>query len=128
VRIPHFKKIINKISDLEWLIDRVTIDTEYDEDTDVGIIGGSITFKDGSILHFKEVLLGDERHYRFHYMDARNGLIARWDTAPHHKDLKTFPYHVHLPDGVRESMEVTLMDVFDEIEHIVIGGLQDEEK
>ncbi len=125
--IPHFKKIIDRISDLEWLIDRVTIDTEYDEDTDVGIIGGSIIFKDGSVLHFKEVLLGDKRHYRFHYMDAENGLISRWDSAPHHKDLKTFPYHVHLPDGVRESMEVTFMDVFDEIKNIVAGGLQGEE-
>ena len=57
-------------------------------------------------------------------MDEQNNLISRWDTAPHHRDLKTFPYHVHLPDGVKESMQVTLFDVLDKIEDIVIARLE----
>ncbi|GEM_PF-4440573 len=36
--IPYFKKIINRIAGLEWLTERVGVDTEYDEDTDTGII------------------------------------------------------------------------------------------
>ena len=107
--IRYFNKIKNKVGKLEWLTERVIIDTEYDEDADVGIIGGSITFKDGSIFHFKEVLLGESRHYRFHYMDERNNLIFRWDTAPHYRDLKTFPYHVHLPDGIRKASKLLLL-------------------
>ena len=55
--IPYFKKAINRINRLEWLTERVSIETEYDEDADAGILGGSITFKDGSIFHFKEVIL-----------------------------------------------------------------------
>ncbi len=82
--IRYFKKIKNRIGKLEWLTERVSIDTEYDEDADVGIIGGSITFKDGSIFH----------------------------------------YHVHLPDGVKESNQVTLIGVLDRIEDIVIAGLE----
>ena len=124
--IRYFKKIKNRIGKLEWLIERVSIDTEYDEDADAGIIGGNITFKDGSIFHFKEVLLGKNRHYRFHYMDEGNNLISRWDTAPHHKDLKTFPYHVHLLDGVKESKRVTLLDVLDKIESVVVAELERE--
>ncbi len=124
--IRYFKKIKNRIGKLEWLIERVSIDTEYDEDADAGNIGGSITFKDGSIFHFKEVLLGKNRHYRFHYMDGRNTLISRWDTAPHHKDLQTFPYHIHLPDGVRECKRVTLLDVLDKIENVVVAKLESE--
>ncbi|MEA2084833.1 MAG: hypothetical protein U9O82_11505 [Thermodesulfobacteriota bacterium] len=65
--IRYFKKIRNRVTRLEWLTERVSIDTEYDEDADAGIIGGSITFKDGFIFNFKEVLLGEKRHYRFHY-------------------------------------------------------------
>lgn len=122
--IRYFKKIKNRVTKLEWLTDRVNIDTEYDEDADAGIIGGSITFKDGSIFHFKEVLLGEKSHYRFHYMDEQNNLISRWDTAPHYRDLKTFPYHVHLPDGIKESKQVTLIDVLDKIENIVIARLE----
>ena len=51
-------------------------------------------------------------------------LIFRWDTAPHYKDLKTFPYHVHLPDGVKESKRVTLIDVLDKIESDVVAKLE----
>ncbi len=122
--VRYFKKIKNRIEKLEWLIERVSIDTEYDEDADAGIIGGSITFKDGSIFHFKEVLLGENRHYRFHYMDERNNLIFRWDTAPHYKALKTFPYHVHLPDGVKESKRIALIDVLDKIEAVIVAKLE----
>ena len=122
--IRYFKKIKNRIAKLEWLIERVRIDTEYDEDAHAGIIGGSITFKDGSLFHFKEVLLAKNRHYRFHYMDERNNLISRWNNAPHHKDLKTFPHHIHLPNGINESKRVTLLDVLDKIENIVVAKLE----
>lgn len=124
--IRYFNKVKNRIGKLEWLIVRVSIDTEYDEDADVGIISGSITFKDNSIFHFKEVLMEKNRHYRFQYMDGRNDLIFRWDTAPHYRDLGTFPYHVHLPDGVKESERVTLIDVLDKIERVVVAKLESE--
>ena len=42
----------------------------------------------------------------------------------HHKDLKTFPYHVHLPDGVKESKRVTLLNVLDKIESVVVAKLE----
>lgn len=123
--VRYFETVKKRIARLEWLIERQSIDTEYDEDADVGVISGNITFKDGSVFHFKDVLLGKSRQYRFHYMDERRNLICRWDTAPHHKELKTFPYHIHLPDGVKESRPVKLIDVLDEIESIVIGRLED---
>jgi hypothetical protein len=122
--VRYFNKIKKRIAKLEWLTERVSIDTEYDADVDVGVIGGSIAFKDGSTFHFKEVLLGENRHYRFHYMDERNNLIFRWDTAPHHKELKTFPHHVHLSGSVTESVPVKLTDVLGRIEGIVIDKLE----
>ncbi len=72
--IRYFEKIKKRIAKLEWLIERESIDTEYDEDADVGIVSGSITFKDGSVFHFKEVFLEKSRQYRYHYMDERNNL------------------------------------------------------
>ena len=106
------------------MIERESIDTEYDEDADIGNIGGNIVFKDGSVLHFKEIFFEEKRQYRFHYMDERNNLISRWDNAPHHKELRTFPHHVHLPDGVKENKPVKLIDVLDKIEDIVIERLE----
>ncbi len=122
--IHYFEKIKKRIVKLEWLIERESIDTEYDEDADIGNIGGNIVFKDGSVLHFKEIFFGEKIQYQFHYMDERNNLISRWDNAPHHKELRTFPHHVHLPDGVKGNKPVKLIDVLDKIEDIVIERLE----
>ena len=123
--LRYFEKVKKRIEKLGWLIDREVIEIEYDEDADSGIIGGNITFKDGSIFHFKEVILLEERQYRYHYMDKENNLIFRLDTAPHHKEINTFPYHIHLPNGVEESGEVNLFDVLNKIEDIVIKRLEE---
>ena len=40
--------------------------------------------------------------YSFHWQDRDSLLIARWDNAPHHPDLSTFPHHIH--DGVEENI------------------------
>jgi hypothetical protein len=29
--------------------------------------------------------------------------VVRFDNAPHHKDLESFPHHVHVGDEVQES-------------------------
>ena len=58
--IHYFEKIKKRIAKLEWLIEQESIDTEYDEDADIGNIGGNIVFKDGSVLHFKEIFLGEK--------------------------------------------------------------------
>jgi len=56
-------------------------------------------------------------------MDRNENLIFRWDDAPHHKNLKTFPYHVHFANGVKESEPVQLIDVLHQVENIVIDSL-----
>ena len=58
--IHYFEKIKKRIAKLEWLIEQESIDTEYDEDADIGNIGGNIVFKDGSVLHFKEIFFGEK--------------------------------------------------------------------
>ena len=122
--IRYFQKVKNRVAELEWLIDRQSIESEYDEDANAGIISGNIIFKDGSVFQFKEILLEKDRHYRFHYMDGKNNLIFRWDTAPHYKNLMTFPYHVHFPEGVKESKQVALIDILDKIKSVVVDSLE----
>jgi len=55
------------------------------------------------------------RKFRLHYMDAQKNLIARWDSAPHHKESSTFPFHKHTPQGPEEHGAITLLDALDEI-------------
>lgn len=74
-----------------------------------------IYFIDGSALYAREYNSEEERNYSFHWQKD-NELILRWDNAPHHKNLKSFPDHIHLPTGMKESSAVSLSDVLDFIE------------
>jgi len=39
---------------------------------------------------------------------ARGKLRKRWDNAPHHKEVETFPYHIHIGRKVspHESVDI----------------------
>ena len=32
--------------------------------------------------------------YSYHYQDRNSDLIFRYDMAPHHQEVKTFPHHI----------------------------------
>jgi hypothetical protein len=51
---------------------------------------------DGSILHVRDYLFLDGlRKYSFHWETPTHECIVRWDNAPHHQIMDTFPYHCH---------------------------------
>ena len=52
---------------------------------------------DGSKLHIREYVSKTKYLYSYHWQDNKGKLIIRWDNAPHHKHLKTFPHHKHTP-------------------------------
>jgi hypothetical protein len=61
---------------------------------------------DGSFL---DVWLSDENDYSFHWEQrAVRGLIHRWDNAPDHPDVKTFPHHFH--DGKENNVMSCYLD------------------
>jgi hypothetical protein len=124
----YFKNAKEEIEKLEWLIDQSSIKTEYDEELNIGMISGSLLFKDGSDFHFTELFLEKGRRYRFHYMDENKNLILRWDDAPHHKNLKTFPYHIHFPDDTKESEPIQLIEALYKIADRVIEKLMSSTK
>jgi len=110
----YFEKVERKLEEIRVLVRTET--TEFSIiSSDMGIIKGRIVFIDGSVIDFRELVSEGEVNYRFHYMDKDNRLIKRWDTAPHHRELTTFPFHLHTSDGVRECRKVTLINVLDQI-------------
>ena len=58
--------------------------------------------------------------YHFHWQDQQGRLIKRWDNAPHHPELKTFPDHVHVgPDDICiQGASMSLLDVLDHIDQL----------
>ena len=51
--------------------------------------------EDGSRLVISEAATPRGFRYAYHWQDAKGQLLARWDNAPHHRDLLTFPDHFH---------------------------------
>lgn len=71
---------------------------------------------DGSSLHVIESSLLGKNKYSYHWQDAGNLLVIRWDNAPHHPHLETFPHHRHEGGSLLESPRVVIEDVLAEIE------------
>ncbi|MEW6606945.1 MAG: DUF6516 family protein [bacterium] len=118
----YFDKIQSMLREIEWLIKSENIDYDILSD-EMEIIKGEIIFVDGSTLEFKEMIFTGITDYRFQYMGKNYELIRRWDTAPHHKEIKTFPYHMHTTEGVEESEKVDLPYVIEIIADMVIKKL-----
>ena len=70
---------------------------------------------DGSILYIREYVDSNERNYSYHWQDKNGNLIIRWDNAPHHKEIKTYPHHKHIANKVLESFEITCEKILEVI-------------
>ncbi|MGR3319398.1 MAG: toxin-antitoxin system TumE family protein [Candidatus Anammoxibacter sp.] len=92
----------------------------------VGLIRGRICFVGGTELDFMEYLEIDEeirkKTYSYHYRSVNNDLIFRYDNAPHHNNVPTFPKHKHLKDGsIISSDEISLNTVIQEAVGIIMA-------
>jgi len=84
-----------------------------------GYLTGSVILVDGSALYFREFLDAvrgtvDKLMYTYHYQDAGNQLIFRYDNARHRPPLRSLE-HKHTPGQVIEAPAPTLEDVLAEI-------------
>ncbi|MEL7663225.1 MAG: DUF6516 family protein [Methanosarcina mazei] len=110
---------------IESLLKECSLITHFSVDfeeitADAGSLKGNIELMNGSILHFFEFV---EIHsnspvlakYRYQWQSPQGNPVKRWDNAPHHKELDTFPHHVHGPEEVRPSPPVDLNSILEEI-------------
>src|SRR6266850_7725865 len=51
------------------------------------------------VYHSEEGGVARLQDYSFHWQRRDGALIQRWDTAPHHPELTTFPFHTHRATG-----------------------------
>ena len=69
-------------------------------------------------LHIKDYLFLDgTRKYSYHWQDTQGICIVRWDNAPHHQAISTFPFHKHSGEleTITESPPMKLNAVLDNI-------------
>jgi hypothetical protein len=83
-------------------------------------INAELRFFDNSVLFLKENVdstqcFPDVRKYSYQYM-RNDELIFRYDNAPHHQELATFPHHKHISeDSVTNSVRPSHKDLFHEV-------------
>ena len=72
---------------------------------------------DGSTLSIVEYVRTNETivrdKYKYHWQ--RDHDSVRWDNVPHHREVDSFPHHIHLNDVVVPGKEMTLSEVLSEI-------------
>ena len=90
-----------------------------------------IQLRDGGLLDACERLtetkkdhVMDRTKYHFHWQDAQGRLIRRWDNAPHHPEIDTFPHHVHHgpKNDCRSCSSMSLMDILQELDLFFRSG------
>ena len=88
-----------------------------------GYLRTRLALADGSQLEFSEYMQRSSAGeivvitYSYHWADANNQLIMRWDNTPHFPGLPGFPDHIH--DGVTgevtASQPMSIFTVLDAI-------------
>ncbi len=89
-----------------------------------GTIRGRLKFHDGSLLDFGEVIILRNRRivklrYAYHYQNASDDVVFRYDNAPHYPNLPTHPHHKHVGAAVEPTQVPDLSEVLYEIEQLI---------
>jgi hypothetical protein len=51
--------------------------------------------------------------YSYYWLRPDETMIIGWDNAPHHKNVKTYPHHMHLAGKIKDSDQRNLHDALD---------------
>ena len=92
-----------------------------------GMIEGRLRFWDGSLLEFVEILTTQDlvlikTDYTYHYQSGEGQLIFRYDNAPHHPEINTYPHHKHgvhprtCGEFIEPALPPHLADVLQEVD------------
>lgn len=91
-------------------------------------IKGKLIFIDLSFLEFAFFIRETDKKaafdkYRFQYMDPAKKMVFRYDNAPHHKKITSFPGHKHLKDSVMPAPFPDFNELLEEISAIIIQSI-----
>lgn len=103
---------------------------EREERLHEGFIRIRAVLTNGDVLEAFEFVVAipdavQTRTYRLHWQQGDGRLKRRWDNAPHHRDVPTFPHHVHV--GPTDQVEsATLMTILQALAYIEEALQQDD--
>ncbi len=102
-----------------------SVQKQFGPDGKTVYVKGLLVFTDSSILEM--ALFASERHhtvavdkYRLHYMDQQGRMLFRYDNAPHHKEISSYPHHKHVPKKTIPSAMPSIKEILNEITALII--------
>jgi Family of unknown function (DUF6516) len=121
--IAGYFRYASEILAISRVIKSQDIHTEKRTTTE-GFLRGDVLYKDGSHLHFRELVTTDPSvqliSYTYHYMSADGTLIFRYDDSDHFPNLPTAPHHKHIgQNDVIASSVPDLKSAVEEIERLI---------
>jgi len=121
--VDYFDELVGTIRASEWVTLEDLFFRQIDERE--AYIKGVLYLHGGYELHVAEYVCvrnqGIEREkHRYQLLDADDHFMARWDNAPHHQDISTFPHHRHKPhDEIIASSPMSIPRVLQMLEQIL---------
>jgi hypothetical protein len=136
MQLNKYLDLLTNILDSRRDVDLEHFWVDHIESGQSALVEGRLRFWDGSLLKFIEVVqqrgaIVGKLEYVYHYQDAGDRLVFRYDNSPHHPEILTFPHHKHVARaGQRaESIEPAsvphLGEVLREIDRILQRGAAD---
>ena len=76
---------------------------QHEDRGEVWFLRVNVYFIDNSLLHFRELFVGQEnpikKTYTYHYQREDGTMVFRYDNAPHFPHLPTAPHHKHVGEA-----------------------------
>lgn len=113
-----------EVIDVE-IIRRSVWDTELEK---VALYRYRLKMNDRSLLELTERLVEEKgtlsiKRYRHHWQNHAGQVIKRWDNAPHHPEIDTFPHHLHngSESNAIEHDEITGLNALKTVISLIAG-------
>ena len=121
----YFETLLFEITHHTWVVHEELTFRQIDEHE--GYVKGVLHIHGGLVLHVAEYVMIRQNmpqrlKYRYQLLDSHEQFVARWDNAPHHKDIPTHPFHKHRQDGeIISSEAMDIPHVLQELEDLLIS-------
>lgn len=106
-----------------------SVEIDVEQDPTASKVKGALYFRDGSRLEFTETVTLERYRpvklfYVYQYISGGEA-VFRYDNAPHHPDLPTFPHHKHVGNARLPATEPTLGQVVGEVSALLSEGAKE---
>lgn len=92
--------------------------TQVDSTGDAYVLKVRAELVNGWSLHYWEHGTSKIRRYSFHVLLGRR-MVVRWDNAPHHPEVESFPHHRHAGRRIEAVKDMTVELVLAELQAMI---------